>query len=96
MNLYNLNKEYSLFLFFFNIIVLFAISEFLELKEIVVPYKAAICFFLISIIGVSHGALDHIKGYRLMKIYKIQNKYFFYPIYTLINIYINYYLIFSN
>ena len=81
MNLYNLNKEYSLFLFFFNIIVLFTISEFLELKEIVVPYKAAICFFLISIIGVSHGALDHIKGYRLMKIYKIQNKYFFYPIY---------------
>jgi len=81
MNLYNLNKEHSLFLFFFNIIVLFTISEFLELKEIVVPYKTAICFFLISIIGVSHGALDHIKGYRLMKIYKIQNKYFFYPIY---------------
>ena len=81
MNLYNLNKEYSLFLFFFNIIVLFTISEFLELKEIVVPYKTAICFFLISIIGVSHGALDHIKGYRLMKIYKIQNKYFFYSIY---------------
>ena len=81
MNLYNLNKEHSLFLFLFNIIILFTISEFLELKEVVVPYKTGICFFLISIIGVSHGALDHIKGYRLMKIYKIQNKYFFYPIY---------------
>ena len=81
MNLYKINKEYSLFLFFFNIIILFTISDVLETKEIIVPYQTIICFFLISIIGVSHGALDHIKGYNLMKIYKIQNKYFFYPIY---------------
>ena len=81
MNLYKINKEYSLFLFFFNIFILFTASEVLESKEIEVPFKNIICFFLISIIGVSHGALDHIKGYKLMKIYKINNKYFFYPVY---------------
>jgi len=81
MNLYKINKEYSLFLFFFNIFILFTVSDVLDSKEIEVPFKNIICFFLISIIGVSHGALDHIKGYKLMKIYKINNKYFFYPVY---------------
>jgi Brp/Blh family beta-carotene 15,15'-monooxygenase len=81
MNLYKINKEYSLFLFFFNIFILFTVSDVLDSKEIEVPFKNIICFFLISIIGVSHGALDHIKGYKLIKIYKINNKYFFYPVY---------------
>ena len=81
MNLYKINKEYSLFLFFFNISILFTVSEVLESKEIEVPFKNIICFFLISIIGVSHGALDHIKGYKLMEVYKINNKYLFYPVY---------------
>ena len=81
MNLYKINKEYSFFLFFFNMFVLFTISEVLETKEIIVPFKNIICFFLISIIGVSHGSLDHIKGYKLMKFYKINNRYLFYPIY---------------
>ena len=80
MNLYKINKEYSLFLFFFNIFILFTVSDVLDSKEIDVPFKNIICFFLISIIGVSHGALDHVKGYKLMEIYKINNKYFFYPI----------------
>ena len=61
MNLYKINKEYSFFLFFFNMFVLFTVSEVLETKEIIVPFKNIICFFLISIIGVSHGSLDHIK-----------------------------------
>ena len=81
MNLYKINKEYSLFLFFFNLFILFTVSEVLNSKEIEVPFKNIICFFLISIIGVSHGALDHIKGYKLMKVYKINNKYLFYPVY---------------
>ena len=81
MNLYKINKEYSFFLFFFNMFVLFTVSELLETKEIIVPFKNIICFFLISIIGVSHGSLDHIKGYKLMKFYKINNRYLFYPIY---------------
>ena len=81
MNLYKINKEYSLFLFFFNIFILFTVSEVLESKEIEIPFKNIICFFLISIIGVSHGALDHTKGYKLMEVYKINNKYLFYPVY---------------
>ena len=81
MNLYKINKEYSLFLFFFNIFILFTVSEVLESKEVEIPFKNIICFFLISIIGVSHGALDHIKGYKLMEVYKINNKYLFYPVY---------------
>jgi len=81
MNLYKINKEYSLFLFFFNIFILFTVSEVLKSKEIEIPFKNIICFFLISIIGVSHGALDHIKGYKLMEVYKINNKYLFYPVY---------------
>ena len=81
MNLYKINKEYSLFLFFFNIFILFTVAEVLEAKEILVPFKNIICFFLISIIGVSHGSLDHIKGHKLMKFYKVNNRYLFYPIY---------------
>jgi beta-carotene 15,15'-dioxygenase len=81
MNLYKINKEYSLFLFFFNMFVLTTVSEVIEAKEIVVPFKNITCFFVISIIGVSHGSLDHIKGYKLMKFYKINNRYLFYPIY---------------
>jgi Brp/Blh family beta-carotene 15,15'-monooxygenase len=42
-----------------------------------------ICFFLILILGVSHGALDNIKGKKLIKIYKIKNITYFYLIYIL-------------
>ena len=81
MNLYKINKQYSLFLFFFSLFFLTIASEVVETKKIIMPYKTIICFFLISILGVSHGALDHIQGFKLMKIYKIHNGYFFYPIY---------------
>jgi len=42
------------------------------------------CFFLITIIGISHGSLDNIKGKRLLKIYKIKNKFVFYFAYILL------------
>ena len=86
MNLYRINKQYSLFLFFFCILIILSISEFLDRKEIVIPFQTVLCFFLISIVGISHGALDHIKGYNLMKIYKIQNKFLFFPIYIIISL----------
>ena len=36
-----------------------------------------ICLFLILTVGISHGALDDIKGYRILKFYKIKiNTYF--------------------
>jgi len=36
------------------------------------------CLFLILTVGISHGALDDIKGYRVLKYYKVKNKYMFY------------------
>mgnify|MGYP003328298621 CR=1 FL=1 len=81
MNLYKINKDYSLFLFWFNFLIILSISEFLDRKEIIVPFQTIFCFFLISIVGISHGALDHVKGSNLMKFYKIQNKFLFYPNY---------------
>ena len=88
MNLYKINKEYSLFLFWFNFLIILSISEFLDRKEIIIPFQTILCFFLISIVGVSHGSLDHIKGLDLMKFYKIQNKFLFYPIYIFISLFI--------
>ena len=86
MNLYKINKQYSLFLFFFCILIIFSVSEFLDRKEIIVPFQTVLCFFFISVIGISHGALDHIKGFNLMKIYKVQNKFLFFPIYIIISL----------
>ena len=45
-----------------------------------------ICFFLILILGVSHGALDNIKGRKLIKILKIKNISYFYLAYILIGL----------
>ena len=41
-----------------------------------------ICFFLILVFGVMHGALDDYKGKKLMKLWNIQGYYLFYLIYT--------------
>ena len=88
MNLYKINKDYSLFLFWFNVLIIISISEFLDRKEIILPFQTISCFFLISIVGISHGALDHIKGLNLMKFYNIQNKFLFYSIYIFISLFI--------
>ena len=42
------------------------------------------CLFLILIIGVSHGSLDHVKGGKLLKIFKIENISLFYLSYILL------------
>ena len=47
-----------------------------------------ICLFLILLIGVSHGSLDHIKGKKLFEILKIKNISTFYLIYILITFFI--------
>ena len=43
-----------------------------------------VCLLLILIIGVSHGSLDHIKGRKLLKIFKINNIITFYTSYFLL------------
>ena len=43
-----------------------------------------ICLFLILTIGISHGALDHLKGQKILKVFKIDNPLLFYIAYILI------------
>ena len=43
------------------------------------------CLFLILILGISHGALDNIKGNRLLKIFKLKSILYFYFFYILIS-----------
>ena len=42
------------------------------------------CLFLILTVGISHGALDDIKGYKILKLYKIKNKQMFYFSYVFV------------
>ena len=71
-----LNYYHSLV--FFISCIFFSSFEYLRSNSFVL-----ICFFLILILGVSHGALDNIKGKKLIKIYKIKNITYFYLIYIL-------------
>ena len=79
MDLYKTNKKHSVILFFITLILL--VSDYLNLNY-EISFLTIICFFLISTIGVAHGALDNLKGYKLLKIYGIKNKYTFYLTYT--------------
>jgi hypothetical protein len=47
--------------------------------------SVVVCLFLILTIGVSHGALDDLKGYKLLKFYKINIKLLFFVAYILIS-----------
>ena len=55
------------------------------------------CLFLILILGISHGALDNIKGVKLLKLFGYKNKISFYLTYILISsLIIIFWLIFPN
>ena len=75
----NLNHSFIFFLFC-NIVSL------IVLKFINFNISSLICLFLILIIGVSHGSLDHEKGKKLFKILNIKSISFFYLCYVLISI----------
>ena len=75
----NLNHSFIFFLFC-NIVSL------IFLKFINFNISSLICLFLILIIGVSHGSLDHEKGKKLFKILNIKSISFFYLSYVLISI----------
>ena len=40
-----------------------------------------LCFFLIATLGISHGAYDHLKGKKILKIFKVKNIFIFYFLY---------------
>ena len=75
----NLNHSFIFFLFcnFFSIIT-FKITYFI--------ISPLICLFLILSIGVSHGALDNLKGRKLFQILGISNFFIFYFSYILISL----------
>ena len=79
MNLKKINNTYSIFLFLFSIFF----SLIIEIFSISPSY--IFCLFLISIIGISHGALDNFKGKKLFNYYGIKNYNLFYIIYILIS-----------
>ena len=79
MNIKKINLNHSFIFFLFcNIfsLILFKFNNFI--------LSPLFCLFLILIIGVSHGSLDHVKGGKLIKIFKIENMTLFYVSYILI------------
>ena len=55
------------------------------------------CLFLILILGISHGALDNIKGSKLLKLFGYKNTIFFYFVYIFVSLLIIiFWLIFPN
>ena len=76
MNNFSLNKYHTYIFFGLSIIITF-VNFNLD-----VGYISIICFFLISTIGVSHGALDHEKGKRIIKLFKLKKIELFYLAYV--------------
>jgi len=72
----NLNHSF----FFFLIVNIFCFLIF----KFTLNISSILCLFLILILGVSHGSLDHIKGKKLLKILNIKSSYVFYIMYILI------------
>ena len=78
MKIINLNKYHSILIFFLSVILFF-----LNL-DLNYRLTTLICFFLIATLGVSHGALDNLKGFKLFKKFKIKNNSFFYLSYIIL------------
>ena len=76
--------EHSLFFFALTTISIITI-KFVSISN---DFIYLICFFLISTIGIAHGALDNLKGKKLLKIYKIKNIIFFYLFYILLALFV--------
>ena len=66
-------------------VVFFFQEKFTALKDIQTnSVTNVICLFLILTIGISHGALDHLKGQKILKVLKIENSLLFYIAYILL------------
>ena len=74
-----INFNHSFIFFLFCNILSFLIFKFNN-----ITISPAICLGLILIIGISHGSLDHIKGKKLLEIFKLENVIIFYVIYITI------------
>ncbi len=83
-----INLKHSLIFFIFC-----SIFSLPFLKINISNIQPLICLFLILIIGVSHGSLDHIKGGKLLKIFNLNNILIFYFTYLLIALSITFFWI---
>ena len=68
-------------LIFFNLCIFLSAFEFLRNDEPLI-----ICLFLILSLGTSHGALDHYKGIKLLKIYNYRTPSLFYISYIFVGL----------
>ena len=83
-NIYGKHSFYfSALTIIFSIIALILSKNFEFSDQSLVPF---LCLFLILSVGISHGALDNYKANKILKIYKIDNKFVFYFSYTSISI----------
>ena len=80
MNNFSINKYHTYI--FFGLSVIFAFVNF----NLNLEYISIICFFLISTIGVSHGALDHEKGKKIIKLFKLKKIELFYLSYVFLSL----------
>ena len=74
-----INFKHSLI--FFNICIIFSAIEYLKINNL-----NLLCLFLILTIGISHGALDNIKGKKLIKLLKVKSISIFYVGYVLVSL----------
>ena len=77
-----MNKiNYYHYLIFFNLCIFLSAFEFLRNDDPLI-----ICLFLILSMGISHGALDHLKGAKLLKIYNYRSTLLFYVSYIFVGL----------
>ena len=68
-------------LIFFNLCILLSGFEYLRNNDLII-----ISLFLILSLGISHGALDHVKGKKLLKLFNYKSTTVFYFSYIFIGI----------
>ena len=68
-------------LIFFNLCIFLSAFEFLRNDDPLI-----VCLFLILSLGISHGALDHLKGTKLLKIYNYRSTLLFYVSYIFVGL----------
>ena len=68
-------------LIFFNLCILLSAFEFLRENSLLI-----LCLFLILSLGISHGALDHIKGKKLLKLFNYKSTPTFYILYIIVGL----------
>ena len=76
--------RHSIIFFLLSFLFLGTLKYEINYWETGTSFLNILCLFLILTIGISHGALDHLKGYKLLDKYKITNNVIFYLCYLLI------------